>query len=165
MTAFAQTVDIALTVNGEAVRARVDARRHLIDFLRLDLGLTGAHAGCEQGVCGACTIRVNGQAVRGCLTLAAQADGAEVWTVEGVSDTGELRDLQDAFLARNALQCGYCTPGMLFSAADLLAQGGAPDRAAIREHLSGNYCRCTGYEAIVDAVEATAQARAQEAAE
>ena len=165
MTAFAETIDIALTVNGEPVRARVDARRHLIDFLRLDLGLTGAHAGCEQGVCGACTIRVNGHAVRGCLTLAAQADGAEVWTVEGVSDTGELSDLQDAFLARNALQCGFCTPGMLFSAAELLAQGGAPDRAAIREHLSGNYCRCTGYEAIVDAVEATAKARAQEAAE
>jgi carbon-monoxide dehydrogenase small subunit len=165
MTAFARTVEIALTVNGEPVRAHVDARRHLIDFLRLDLGLTGAHAGCEQGVCGACTIRVNGHAVRGCLTLAAQADGAEVWTVEGVSDTGELRDLQDAFLARNALQCGYCTPGMLFSAAELLAQGGVPDRAAIREHLSGNYCRCTGYEAIVDAVEATARARGQEAAE
>ncbi|MFN3614839.1 MAG: (2Fe-2S)-binding protein [Rubrimonas sp.] len=162
--AFAQAVDIALTVNGERVRARVDARRHLTDFLRLDLGLTGAHAGCEQGVCGACTIRVNGQAVRGCLTLAVQADGAEVWTVEGISDTGELRDLQDAFLARNALQCGFCTPGMLFSAAELLAGGAAPDRAAIREHLSGNYCRCTGYEAIVDAVEATAKARHAEGA-
>lgn len=163
MTDFAETVDISLTVNGERIRARVDARRHLIDFLRLDLGMTGSHAGCEQGVCGACTVRVDGQAVRGCLTLAAQVDGAEVWTVEGVSDTGELRELQDAFLTRNALQCGYCTPGMLFSAAELLARGGAPDRAAIREHMSGNYCRCTGYEAIVDAVEATA--RAQEAAE
>jgi carbon-monoxide dehydrogenase small subunit len=163
VTDFAETVDISLTVNGERIRARVDARRHLIDFLRLDLGMTGSHAGCEQGVCGACTVRVDGQAVRGCLTLAAQVDGAEVWTVEGVSDTGELRELQDAFLTRNALQCGYCTPGMLFSAAELLARGGAPDRAAIREHMSGNYCRCTGYEAIVDAVEATA--RAQEAAE
>jgi aerobic carbon-monoxide dehydrogenase small subunit len=159
--AFAEAVDISLTVNGERVRARVDARRHLTDFLRLDLGLTGAHAGCEQGVCGACTVQVDGEAVRGCLTLAVQADGADVWTVEGVSETGALRDLQDAFLARNALQCGFCTPGMLFAAADLLDRAAPPDRTAIREHLSGNYCRCTGYEAIVDAVETVAVARAK----
>ena len=136
------------------------ASRHMIDFLRLDLGLTGAHAGCEHGVCGACTIHVDGQAVRGCLMLAAQADGAEVWTLEGLTESGVIRDLQDAFVARNALQCGYCTPGMLASAMDLLEQGGIPDRATIREHLSGNYCRCTGYEAIIDAVEGVAKARA-----
>lgn len=159
-TGFASKVDIALTVNGERVEARVEAGRHLVDFLRLDLGLTGSHAGCEHGVCGACTLQVNGEIVRGCLVLAAQLDGAEVWTVEGVSDSGAMRDLQDAFVARNALQCGFCTPGMLFAAADLLTRGGVPERAEIREHLSGNYCRCTGYEAIVDAVEATAKARA-----
>jgi aerobic carbon-monoxide dehydrogenase small subunit len=158
--AFRDCVDIALTVNGEAVEARVPASRHMIDFLRLDLGLTGAHAGCEHGVCGACTIHVDGQAVRGCLMLAAQADGAEVWTLEGLTETGVIRDLQDAFVARNALQCGYCTPGMLASAMELLEQGGIPDRTTIREHLSGNYCRCTGYEAIIDAVEGVAKARA-----
>jgi carbon-monoxide dehydrogenase small subunit len=157
---FRDTVDIALTVNGEPVEARVPAGRHLIDLLRLDCGLTGAHAGCEHGVCGACTVRVNGEAVRGCLMLAAQADGAEVWTVEGLSDSGAIRDLQDAFVARNALQCGFCTPGMLVAAEELLARGGVPGRAEIREHLSGNYCRCTGYEAIIDAVESVAQARA-----
>lgn len=158
--AFRDRIDIALTVNGEAVEARVPASRHMIDFLRLDLGLTGAHAGCEHGVCGACTIHVDGQAVRGCLMLAAQADGAEVWTLEGLTESGVIRDLQDAFVARNALQCGYCTPGMLASAMDLLEQDGIPDRATIREHLSGNYCRCTGYEAIIDAVEGVAKARA-----
>lgn len=159
-TAFSSKVDIALSVNGERVEARVEAGRHLVDFLRLDLGLTGSHAGCEHGVCGACTLQVNGEIVRGCLVLAAQLDGAEVWTVEGMSDSDAIRDLQDAFVARNALQCGFCTPGMLFAAADLLNRGGVPERAEIREHLSGNYCRCTGYEAIVDAVEATAKARA-----
>ena len=113
-------VDITLTVNGERVARRVEARRHLIDFLRLDLGLMGSHTGCEHGVCGACTVRVDGQIVRGCLVLAASLDGAKVETIEGVSDTGEIRDLQDAFIARNACQCGYCTPGMLITAADLL---------------------------------------------
>lgn len=157
---FAPEIDIALTVNGERTRARVPAGRHLLDFLRLDLGLMGSHAGCEHGVCGSCTVKVNGEIVRGCLTLAAMADGAEVWTIEGASDEGHLRDLQEAFVARNALQCGYCTPGMLFAAEDLLARGGVPARAEIREHLSGNYCRCTGYEAIVDAVESVAKARA-----
>ncbi|ADZ70923.1 (2Fe-2S)-binding protein [Polymorphum gilvum] len=157
---FARKVDIRLTVNGETVEARVDAGRHLVDFLRLDLGLTGAHAGCEHGVCGACTLKVDGDIVRGCLVLAAQLDGAEVWTVEGLTDSGALADLQDAFVARNALQCGFCTPGMLVAAADLLADGGVPSRAEIREHISGNYCRCTGYEAIVDAIETVARARA-----
>lgn len=157
---FPTELDIRLAVNGEVVRARVPAARHLIDFLRLDLGLTGAHAGCEHGVCGACTVQVDGAIVRGCLMLAAQLDGADVWTIEGLSDTGAIADLQAAFVARNALQCGYCTPGMLTTAADLLAQGGVPSREAIREHLSGNYCRCTGYEAIVDAIETVARARA-----
>ena len=165
MTAsFADRVDIALTVNGEEVEARVPAGRHLVDFLRLDLGLTGAHASCEHGVCGACTVRVDGQAVRGCLMLAAQADGSEVWTIEGLSDAGSIADLQAAFVARNALQCGFCTPGMLVAAEDLLSREARPSRAEIRDHLSGNYCRCTGYEAIVDAIESVAQARAGDAA-
>ncbi|WP_371059167.1 (2Fe-2S)-binding protein [Rhodosalinus sp. 5P4] len=158
--AFSNKVDIELTVNGEPVEARVPAGQHLVDFLRLDLGLTGAHASCEHGVCGACTLRVDGEAVRGCLMLAAQADGAEVWTVEGLTDQGTSADLQQAFVARNALQCGFCTPGMIVAAEDLLARGDVPTRAAIREHLSGNYCRCTGYEAIIDAVESVARARA-----
>lgn len=160
---FRARVDIDLSVNGEQVEARVPAGQHVIDFLRQELGLTGAHASCEHGVCGACTIRVNGQAVRGCLMLAAQLDGAEVWTVEGLSDNNTIRDLQDVFVARNALQCGFCTPGMLVSAEELLAQGGIPAREKIREHMSGNYCRCTGYEAIVDAVETVARQRAGKA--
>ncbi len=160
---FRAQVDIDLRVNGEQVAARVIAGQHVIDFLREELGLTGAHASCEHGVCGACTIRVNGQAVRGCLMLAAQLDGAEVWTVEGLSDNNTIRDLQDAFVARNALQCGFCTPGMLVSAEELLAQGGIPERGKIREHMSGNYCRCTGYEAIVDAIETVARQRAGKA--
>jgi aerobic-type carbon monoxide dehydrogenase small subunit (CoxS/CutS family) len=153
------SVDIALTVNGERVPRRVEARRHLIDFLRLDLGLMGSHAGCEHGLCGACTVRVDGKIVRGCLVLAASLDGATVETIEGVSDSGEVRDLQEAFIARNACQCGYCTPGMLLTAADLLASNPNPTRQEIREHLSGNYCRCTGYHAIIDAVETVAQQR------
>ncbi len=152
-------VDIALTVNGESVSRRVAPRQHLIDFLRLDLGLTGSHAGCEHGVCGACTVRLNGVIVRGCLVLAAQLDGALVETIEGLSDRGTIRDLQDAFVAHNAAQCGFCTPGMLLAAADILDHQHQADRAAIREHLSGNYCRCTGYQAIVDAVETTLLAR------
>jgi carbon-monoxide dehydrogenase small subunit len=154
-------VDITLTVNGEPVAERVEARKSLADFLREDLALTGTHLGCEHGVCGACTVRVNGAIVRGCLMLAAQCDGATVETIEGLADAGEITDLQAAFAQRNALQCGYCTPGMLIAAQDLLARPGVPSRTAIRDHLSGNYCRCTGYQAIVDAVEAVAQARAR----
>jgi carbon-monoxide dehydrogenase small subunit len=157
---FRDKVDVSLTVNGEPVEARVPAGQHMIDFLRLELGLTGAHASCEHGVCGACTIRVDGDAVRGCLMLAAQADGAEVWTIEGLTDINAIRDLQDEFVTRNALQCGFCTPGMLVAAEELLSKGGVPSRAEIREHLSGNYCRCTGYEAIIDAVESVANGRA-----
>src|SRR3984893_17209137 len=152
--------DITVTVNGEEVRERVDARRTLVDFLREDLSLTGSHVGCEHGVCGACTVRVNGVVVRGCLMLAVQCDGMRVETIEGVAATPEMEDLQQAFIERNALQCGYCTPGMLLTAQELLTAGGVPSRDAIRAHLSGNYCRCTGYQAIVDAVEAVAQARA-----
>ena len=153
------TLDLALTVNGEPVSARVEARKTLVDFLREDLFMTGSHVGCEHGVCGACTVRIDGIIVRGCLTLAAQCDGAKVETIEGVSDAGEIADLQRAFEQRNALQCGFCTPGMLLTAQDLLKRGGVPSRDEIREHLSGNYCRCTGYHAIVDAVESVAQAR------
>jgi aerobic carbon-monoxide dehydrogenase small subunit len=151
--------DIAITVNGEKVRERVDARKTLVDFLREDLALTGSHVGCEHGVCGACSVRVDGVVVRGCLMLAVQCDGARVDTIEGVADAAEIADLQQAFVARNALQCGYCTPGMLLTAQELLVRGGIPSREQIRAHLSGNYCRCTGYHAIVDAVEAVAQAR------
>ncbi len=153
-------ITVSLTVNGEPVRAAVPPRMHLADFVRDELGLTGTHIGCEHGVCGACTIRLDGTIVRGCLVLAVQAEGAEVETIEGVSDTGEVDDLQAAFQERNALQCGYCTPGMLLAAQELLRDEPRPSREAIREHLSGNYCRCTGYHAIVDAVDATARARA-----
>jgi carbon-monoxide dehydrogenase small subunit len=155
-------VDVSLTVNGERVQKRVDARKTLVDFLRDDLFLTGSHVGCEHGVCGACTVRVDGEIVRGCLMLAAQCDGAKVETIEGLSDSGEIADLQAAFEQRNALQCGFCTPGMLAAAQDLLKRAKkVPSRDEIREHLSGNYCRCTGYHAIVDAVEAVAQGRAK----
>ncbi|MDR3522582.1 MAG: (2Fe-2S)-binding protein [Acetobacteraceae bacterium] len=152
-------IEISLTVNGEPVSASVLPRTHLVDFLREELGLTGAHLGCEHGVCGACTVRLDGEIVRGCLVLAVQADGGSVETIEGMSDTGEIADLQQAFIDRNALQCGFCTPGMLIAAQDLLRHGGVPSREDIREHLSGNYCRCTGYHAIVDAVETTAKQR------
>ena len=152
--------DTALMVNGEEVRERVDARTTLVDFLREALALTGSHVGCEHGVCGACTVRLDGVIVRGCLTLAVQCNGASVETIEGVSDSGTLADLQDAFQKRNALQCGFCTPGMLLAADELLARGGVPSREKIREHLSGNYCRCTGYHAIIDAIEAVARERA-----
>jgi carbon-monoxide dehydrogenase small subunit len=155
------TVDIRLTVNGEAVAETVEPRTTLVDFLRDALGLTGSHVGCEHGVCGACTVRLDDVVVRGCLTLAVQCDGARVETIEGVSDAGDIADLQEAFRKRNALQCGFCTPAMLLTAQDLLSDGGVPSRDTIREHLSGNYCRCTGYHAIVDAVESVAQARAK----
>jgi aerobic carbon-monoxide dehydrogenase small subunit len=161
----ARHLDINLRVNGEEVSARVEARQTLVDFLRDNLSLTGTHIGCEHGVCGACTVRLDGEVVRGCLVLAAQCDGADVETIEGLSDSGAIADLQAAFARRNALQCGFCTPGMLIGAQALLNQaslsdGGVPSRDAIREHISGNYCRCTGYQAIVDAIESVAQERA-----
>jgi aerobic carbon-monoxide dehydrogenase small subunit len=148
-----QTLDISLTVNGTPVTRRVAARQHLVDFLREELGLTGSHVGCEHGVCGACTLRVDGEIVRGCLMLAVQANGCRVDTIEGLSDSKELAPLQKAFHQRNALQCGFCTPGMLMAAQDLLRQDRKATRDEIRLHISGNYCRCTGYQAIVDAIE------------
>jgi aerobic carbon-monoxide dehydrogenase small subunit len=152
-------VQISLEVNGEHVDAHVPPRLNLADFLREQLQLTGTHVGCEHGVCGACTVRVNGDIVRSCLMLAVQTQNASIETIEGLSDSGEIADLQAAFRNRNALQCGFCTPAMLMAAQDLLRLEAAPDRNRIREHLSGNYCRCTGYQAIIDAVEATARAR------
>ena len=157
---MSERLDIKMTVNGEDVQQTVEARKNLVDFLREDLSLTGTHIGCEHGVCGACTVRVDGVVVRGCLMLAAQCDGANVETIEGVSDAGEIADLQKAFEQRNALQCGFCTPGMLLTAQELLRGGGVPSREKIREQISGNYCRCTGYHAIVDAIESVAAARA-----
>jgi len=146
-------VDISLTVNGVAMSRRVEPRTHLVDFLREELGLTGSHVGCEHGVCGACTVRVDGKIVRGCLMLAVQADGCRVDTVEGLSDSKELSKLQKAFHEKNALQCGFCTPGMLMAAQDLVLQKKSFSREEIRSHISGNYCRCTGYQAIVDAID------------
>lgn len=147
-----QTQDIALCVNGEQIQANVKVRTNLVDFLRDQVGLTGSHVGCEQGVCGACTIEVDGVMVRGCLMLAVQADGAVVTTIEGFGDKPVGKKLQQAFVQHNALQCGFCTPGMLASSIDYIDQGGTSDRDAIRKHLSGNYCRCTGYQSIVDAI-------------
>jgi aerobic carbon-monoxide dehydrogenase small subunit len=157
----ARYLDIGIRVNGEDLRERVEARKTLADFLRDDLALTGSHIGCEQGVCGACSVLVDGDVVRGCLVLAVQCDGAAIETIEGLSDSGVIADLQEAFRRRNALQCGFCTPGMLIGAQALLARAGVPSRDMIREHISGNYCRCTGYQAIVDAIESVAQQRAE----
>jgi carbon-monoxide dehydrogenase small subunit len=155
--------EIELDVNGATVRRRVPARTSLVDFLRNDLELTGSHVGCEHGVCGACTVIVDGAIARGCLMLAVQASGSHVRTIEGLSEAGEIADLQAAFHARNASQCGFCSPGMLVTAHDLLQRKPAPTRADIRAGISANYCRCTGYEAIVDAIERTARARRGEA--
>jgi len=146
-------VETTLTVNGARVTRRIEPRQHLVDFLRDELGLTGSHIGCEHGVCGACTVRVNGEIVRGCLMLAVQAEGCTVETIEGLSDSKELSRLQKAFHEKNALQCGFCTPGMLMAAQDLVLLKQKVSREKIREHISGNYCRCTGYQAIVDAIE------------
>ena len=143
---------IHITVNGQSQRCAVAPRQHLVDFLREDLGLTGTHLGCEHGVCGACTVRLDGQVVRGCLVLAVQADGCAVETVEGLTEGGSMRDLQDAFVARNALQCGFCTSGMLMAAAELIETRPDAGREEVRTWISGNYCRCTGYQAIVDAI-------------
>ena len=148
-----QALVISLTVNGTQVTRSVQARQHLVDFLREELGLTGSHIGCEHGVCGACTLRVDGDIVRGCLMLAVQANGCRVDTIEGLSDSKELAKLQKAFHEKNALQCGFCTPGMLMAAQDLVLSAKKATREEIRAHISGNYCRCTGYQAIVDAID------------
>src|SRR6187200_2566505 len=139
-------IDTTLTLNGESVTRRIPVRQNLVDFLREEMGLTGTHIGCEHGVCGACTVRVEGKIVRGCLMLAVQAEGRSVETIEGLSDSGEIADLQDAFHKRNALQCGFCTPGMLLTVQDLATHNPHATREQIREHISGNYCRCTGYQ-------------------
>jgi len=146
-------VEIRTTVNGADVVRLVEPRQTLVDFLRYELELTGSHVGCEHGVCGACTVRVDGDIVRGCLMLAVQIDGARVETIEGVSESGEIADLQSAFHERNALQCGFCTPGMLLTAQELVATQPEATREEIREFMSGNICRCTGYQAIIDAIE------------
>ena len=146
-------LEATLTVNGAKVTRRIEPRMHIVDFLRDELGLTGSHIGCEHGVCGACTVRVNGEIVRGCLMLAVQADGCQVETIEGLSDSGEMKNLQEAFHTHNAFQCGFCTPAMLMTSLDFIKKNKTGDREAIRAHISGNYCRCTGYQAIVDAIE------------
>ncbi len=143
---------LRVDINGQTFVRDVECRKHLSDFLREDCGLKGSHLGCEHGVCGACTVRVDGQIVRGCLVLAAQADGHRIETVETDTPSPRLRALQDAFIEYNALQCGYCTPGMLMAALDLVERRPDADREAVRAWMSGNYCRCTGYHAIVDAV-------------
>ena len=158
-----ETKTITLVVNGETVTRLVDARQHLVDFLRGELGLTGSHLGCEHGICGACSVRLDGDVIRGCLMLAIQADGSTIETVEGLTASGEVADLQENFVERDALQCGFCTPGMLITAAELLREITPRTRTEIREFLSGNYCRCTGYHAIVDAVETTLKQRLEKA--
>ncbi len=150
-----QRHSISMTVNGEAITMDVPVRMNLVDFLRNELGLTGSHVGCEHGVCGACTLKIDGEMVRGCLMLAVQADGCTITTIEGFADDPRSDRLQAAFERNNALQCGYCTPGMLASALDYIEAGGSTDRTAIRQHISGNYCRCTGYQSIVDAIAQT----------
>ena len=147
-----------LLVNGQAIERVVPVRQHLVDFLREDLGLTGSHLGCEHGVCGACQVMIDGQVRRGCLTLAVQADGRRVDTIEGLSDSGELAQLQQAFLALNAFQCGFCSSGMLLTGLHIVRHHPDADRETIRDLLSGNYCRCTGYQAIVDAIESVLRA-------
>ena len=149
---------IRLTVNGASFEREVEPRRLLADFLREDLGLTGTHIGCEHGVCGACTIILDGDSARSCLTLAVQADGAQVQTVEGLGTVDALHPLQRAFREHHALQCGFCTPGMLMAALDLLRKHPSPTEREIRKGLSGNLCRCTGYEHIVRAVRTAAAA-------
>jgi len=153
------TVTITLTVNGEPVTRTIPARLNLADFLRDTLGLTGTHLGCEHGVCGACSVLMDGASVRACLVFAAQAAARDIWTVEGLHATGRITDLQEALSRNHGLQCGYCTPGFLVAATEYLDDGGPPDPDEIREALSGNICRCTGYQGIITAVAETARSR------
>lgn len=156
-------IPIQLVINGESVARTVESRTLLSDFLRQDLGLTGTHVGCEHGVCGACTVLVDGRSARSCLMFAAQADGAEIETVEGLAkESGALSPLQEAFREAHGLQCGFCTPGVLMTASEYLRNDGSPDRENIREAISGNLCRCTGYETIVDAIAKAARRQAEE---
>jgi aerobic-type carbon monoxide dehydrogenase small subunit (CoxS/CutS family) len=152
-------ITTTFTLNGHTVEHDVPVRMHLIDVLREDLGLTGSHLGCEHGVCGACQVMVDGQVVRGCLTLAVSVQGKHVDTIEGLSDSGQLALLQQAFLLHNAFQCGFCSSGMLISALDIVRHHPDADRDQIRDLISGNYCRCTGYQAIVDAIESVLKAQ------
>ncbi|MBB4260562.1 MULTISPECIES: (2Fe-2S)-binding protein [unclassified Bradyrhizobium] len=154
---MANPVAISINVNGRVYRREVEPRLLLTDFLRIELGLTGTHVGCEHGVCGACTVLVNGDSVRSCLLLAAQLDGAEITTVEGLATSAGLHPVQKAFHDHHALQCGFCTPGMLMTAVDLLKKSPLASDEEIREGLSGNLCRCTGYENIVRAVRAAVE--------
>jgi carbon-monoxide dehydrogenase small subunit len=156
-----EEVEIEATVNGTAVKRRVKARQHLADFLRQELELTGTHLGCEHGICGACTVLLDGRAVRGCLTLAAQISGKTVDTIEGLSESGRVADLQAAFVAHNAAQCGFCSSGFLLTTYELISNGERLTRGEIREFLSGNMCRCTGYHAIIDAVESVMARKAE----
>jgi aerobic-type carbon monoxide dehydrogenase small subunit (CoxS/CutS family) len=161
---MAQRIAISLTVNGQRVEGDAPARMLLSDFLKEQVGLTGVRVGCEHGVCGACTVLVDGQTVRACLMLAAQADGCEVLTVEGLAQDGALHPLQRAFWDHHGLQCGYCTPGMLMTAYEFLRTNPEPTEAQVREAISGNICRCTGYVHIVTSILAAAKAMRQGAA-
>ena len=149
-----EDVEIEAMLNGKPLKRRVKARLHLADFLRQELELTGTHLGCEHGICGACTVLIDGHTARGCLILAAQITGRSVETIEGLTESGKLAELQREFVERNATQCGFCSSGMLLTAYELISSGAPLSRAQIREALSGNMCRCTGYHAIIDAVEA-----------
>ncbi len=162
---MSQTIhELTLRVNGKRVEKRVPARLLLSDFLRQDLHLTGTHVGCEHGVCGACNVMVDGQTARSCLMFAVQAEGADVCTVESMGTAQKLHPLQQAFWAKHGLQCGFCTPGMLLTAQELLAANANPTREQVAEAISGNLCRCTGYETIIDAVMAAAQAMQEQGA-
>jgi aerobic carbon-monoxide dehydrogenase small subunit len=146
------TVEVAATVNGQLRSADVDVRRTLADFLRHDLGLTGTHLGCEHGVCGSCTVLVDGASARSCLMLAVQAAGTEITTIEGLAVDGELSHLQQAMSSSHGFQCGFCTPGFMMTATELLRENPRPSEAQVREAISGNVCRCTGYQSIVDGI-------------
>jgi aerobic-type carbon monoxide dehydrogenase small subunit (CoxS/CutS family) len=156
-----EEVAIEATLNGRPLKRRVKARQHLADFLRQEMELTGTHLGCEHGICGACTVMIDGRTARGCLTLAAQISGRIVDTIEGLTESGALAELQAEFIARNAAQCGFCSSGMLLTAYELVASREMASRADIRDFISGNMCRCTGYHAIVDAVEAVIARRSR----
>ena len=148
---------VSMTVNGKAVTGEVEGRTLLVEFLRQNLSLTGTHVGCDTSQCGACVVHVNGESVKSCTTLALQAEGAEITTIEGMATNGDLHPIQAAFKEHHGLQCGFCTPGMVMSAADLLRQNSDPSELEVREWLEGNICRCTGYQNIVKAIQAAAQ--------